>query len=180
MNDLFYTMQNVDPGVTSLVVLVFAVTLYVFAKTILWWFLLGTGHLLFGKLTLTEWVQKTVNGLIIGGGLILLNAYLFLAFNPDNVIYMIVLSVCMLLASRIMWREFFTMFGLLRGDWYLFEPKLRFFHWEKFNVWVIFKPLKWIFSSPFHSSKDSFWEDFGKNYETNCFYILLFLEQYVR
>ena len=99
-----------------------------------------------------------------------LNAYLFLAFNPDNVIYMIVLSVCMLLASRIMWREFFTMFGLLRGDWYLFEPKLRFFHWEKFNVWVIFKPLKWIFSSPFHSSKKSFWEDFGKDYETYCYY----------
>ena len=58
MNDLLNTMQNVDAGITSLVVLVFAVTLYVFAKTVLWWFLLGTGHLLFGKLTLTEWIKK--------------------------------------------------------------------------------------------------------------------------
>ena len=157
MNALLDKLYSINPDTTSMLVVILAVTGYVFAKTILWWVLFGTGKFLFRKITLNGWINKTLYGLKVGAALVVLNAILLFAFNPDSYLYMTTVVITMLLAARIIWREFFTLGGLLRGDWNPFCPELRFFAWETFNVWIIFKPLKWWYKAVTTSKYDSEW-----------------------
>lgn len=147
---------SINPELAGMISVVICVSIYVACKAVLWWLIMGTGHLIFGKLTFSEWQKKTFIGLVWGAIIASLNALLIYFFSPDNNYYVGSLVVALLLAFRIIWREFFTLFGLLRGDWHPLHPKLRFFAWNTFNVFVIFKPFKLIFSSPSKSSEGGF------------------------
>lgn len=174
MTTLIDTMYKTCPDTTKMVLVIMMVTCYVFAKTILWWLLFGTGKLLFRKISLTEWINKTLSGMVIGVCLMVMNFILMMAFNPGNMVYETAVIVCTLLSARIIWRELFTLCGILRGDWHPFHPELRFFAWDTFNIWVIFKPLKMMFSSPFknghNSSNDTPWGSYSDAIETHIVY----------
>ena len=157
MNALLDKLYSINPDTTSMLVVILAVTGYVFAKTLLWWVLFGTGKLLFRKITLADWVNKTLYGLTVAAALVVLNTVFLFAFSPDNKLYMTAVIITLLFATRIIWREFFTLGGLLRGDWNPFYPELRFFAWDTFNIWAIFKPLKWWFKAVTTSKYDSEW-----------------------
>lgn len=153
MASLFNELYAVSPSATSMVAIVLGITLYVMAKAVLWWFLFGTGKLLFGKISLAGWIGKTVQGMVWGVVLVLMNIVFYFGFSPGSTVYMGALTVAFLLAFRIMWREFFTLFGLLRGDWNPFHPRLRFFAWNTFNIFFMFKPFK-LLQSPFSTTNE--------------------------
>lgn len=145
MVDVINGMANESVEAMLGVCVVMFVTLYIFTKTLLWWILFGTGKLLFKVITPSEWFNKTLRGLGLGLGLIVLNVILWLTYSPDSLFYIIPLVILLFFAFRVVWREFFTLFGLLRGDWHPLHPELQFFAWETFNIWLIFKPLEWLF-----------------------------------
>lgn len=105
---------------------------YAVIKTVLWWAVTGTLRLLLGRLTVSRWGTLTLRGAAVvlvvalaACGLLLLAVRVVDAHWAVTA----VAAVGALLSLRIAWREVFTLFGLLSGDWGLSHPRLRFFGW---------------------------------------------------
>lgn len=146
MDDLTKLM-DMHPEMAVAVTIISVVSVYVCIKTVLWWLLYGTVGLIRQDYTFRKWMRYTTWGLIGMLVLVLVDAVLWFGFNPDNVVYTYSCWGLFVLASRVVWREFFTIGGLLRGDWSFSNPELCFFAWDTFNPFVIFKPIKWWLSS---------------------------------
>ena len=105
---------------------------YAVIKTVLWWAVSGTLGLLLGRLTLSRWGGLTLRGgLFVVLGALAAAGILLLAVRIGDVHWTVTgaAAVCALLSLRVFWREVFTLFGLLSGDWSLSCPRLRFFGW---------------------------------------------------
>ena len=126
MNDLLLRLNEQSGMAAAGYVLIALVTAYVMLKSAVWWMLFGTGRLLVGKYSIVEWGKRTLYGIVAYVGLILLNAFFLMGYTPDNWLYTCLMVVTVLLAVRVAWREVFSLFGLLRGDWNPFAPELRF------------------------------------------------------
>lgn len=131
MNDVFFEILKQNDMIGGGLSIILVAAIYIVAKMTIWWGLFGTAGLLAGKYGMHEWCIRTVAGLTGFTGLACLSLYLLYMFDPESTIYMIVWSVSLVLALRVWLREIFSLFGLLRGDWSPFHPKLRFLAWRE-------------------------------------------------
>ena len=131
MNAYFSQMTAVNPDVGYMVGWVTFISMYVILKTSLWWALFGTGRLLLGKYSLSEWAFRSGVGLLGFAALAVLSVFLWLAYSPDSNVYMCLVWVTFAVSMRITLREILSLFGLLRGDWNPFGPELRFIAWDE-------------------------------------------------
>lgn len=99
---------------------------YIMVKSTVWWLLFGTGKLLFGKYNIVEWLIRSVGGMAGFGLMFLMEIYFLKGYSPDSTLYMVLWWIGVVFSARVLWREIFSLFGLLRGDWNPFNPILRF------------------------------------------------------
>ena len=130
--ELWLKMIESNPEMAGSLSFIAFISAYVCVKTVLWWFVFGTIGLCRDWYTFSAWFSRTKWGILgllaLAGG----NGLLWVMYSPGNEIYENVVLVLILLGARIMWREFFTVGGIARGDWGLDEPNLRFFAWNTF------------------------------------------------
>ena len=149
--EAWFNLMDLNPLYAGCLTYISMTCVYICLKTVLWWAVFGTVGLFKKWYTVEKWLSRTKWGILCVAALVVANFSLWVTFNPENDYLNCFYLVLWLLALRVTWREFFTLGGLLRGDWSFSYPELRFFAWNTFNPLIIFR----IFRSPFSSSASS-------------------------
>ena len=126
MDEMLLNLMAENSSIAGGCAVIGIVFMYIMIKSTVWWLLYGTGRLLFGKYNIVEWLVRTVGGLAGFGVMCLLEIYFLKEYSPDNKLYMAFWLIGVVFSIRVLWRELFSLFGLLRGDWNPFNPRLRF------------------------------------------------------
>lgn len=126
MNEMLMKLMAENSSIAGGCAVMGVVFAYIMVKSTVWWLLFGTGRLLFGKYNIVEWFIRSVGGLVVFGLMFLMLIYFLKGYSPDSTLYMVLWWIGVVFSARILWREVFSLFGLLRGDWNPFNPRLRF------------------------------------------------------
>lgn len=138
MQETWLEILRQDQAAGAVLAIVQVAIFYVIAKSSIWWILFGTGRLLFRKYTLKEWGFRTLVGIV---GLVCLGLFvacLLWLYDADSIVYWTILCVSLFFSLRIWLREILSLFGLLRGDWNPFHPRLRFMAWNETYIFRLF------------------------------------------
>ncbi len=138
MHEYWLEILRQDQTAGAMLSFILAAVFYIIAKTSIWWLLFGTGKLLFRKYTFKEWGFRTIAGVIGFACLALFAACLLWLYDAESTVYWSALAVFLFFSLRIWLREILSLFGMLRGDWNPFEPKLRFFAWDETYIFCLF------------------------------------------
>lgn len=131
MNEMLMKLMTENSSIAGGCAVMGLVFAYIMLKSTVWWILFGTGKLLFGKYNIVEWFIRSVGGLVGFGLMFLIEIYFLKGYSPDSTLYMVLWWIGVVFSARILWREVFSLFGLLRGDWNPFNPRLRFVAWKE-------------------------------------------------